>query len=360
MKTKIKSLLLAVIFTVISCITLTANATGGIPDADGDGRISISDAVAIRMYLAGQHCPTQPDAYDTDRNGIISYMDARCVEMYLAQTWSGNGTGSSSSVEDSNTSRSYNVYNAANGNYLRNYTLSPLASKNNTRGAIGTDDRVIDWTKSGTVKLMTSTNYRGSGFVVGSHTIATAAHCVYNRLNGDVYSLSEILLFDSNGNISLHATPVECHVPTIYTTQSSLDYALITVEEDLSDYACFNLGAVSNSTNVYNQSVSVTGFPSIVNGNVVNTFTAHVKYTGNGVVIGSENERLFSNADTSEGNSGGPVYVTETINGNTYYSVIAITASIGINNNNETVSSIGTRINTDIVHFYKNNPNLNW
>ena len=355
MKTKIKSLLLAVIFTVISCITLTANATGGIPDADGDGRISISDAVAIRMYLAGQHCPTQPDAYDTDRNGIISYMDARCVDMYLAQTWSGNGTGSSSSFEDSNTSRSYNVYNAANGNYLRNYTLSPLASKNNTRGAIGTADRVIDWTKSGTVKLMTSTNYRGSGFVVGSHTIATAAHCVYNS-EYECTPLYDILLFDTNGNVTLHATPVECHISSIYATHHELDYALITVEEDLSDYACFNLGTVSNSENAYHQSVSVTGFPGKVNETTVNDFDNHTMYTGSGVINRTDNKHLFYNADTSGGNSGGPVYVTESINGNLFLTVIAIHT----NGTDYTGNNSGIRIDTNIIHFFKNNPNLNW
>ena len=357
MKTKIKSLLLAVIFTVISCITLTANATGGIPDADGDGRISISDAVAIRMYLAGQHCPTQPDAYDTDRNGIISYMDARCVEMYLAQTWGGNGAASSSNVEDTITGKNYKVFNATNGNLLRSYTLSPLASKNNSRDAIGTDDRVIDWTKSGTVKLLMQGGSLGTGFVVDSHTIATAAHCVYNS-EYECTPLYDILLFDTNGNVTLHATPVECHIPSIYATHHELDYALITVEEDLSDYACFSLGVVSNSSNVYNKSVSVTGFPGVVNGIAVNGFDNHVMYTGNGVIVSCEDKRLIYNADTSAGNSGGPVYITETINGNTYFSVIAITASLG--GNDEVLNSIGTRINTNLIHFYKNNPNINW
>lgn len=370
MKTKIKSFLIAAVLTAASVVPFASNATAGIPDPDGDGSITISDVVTISMYLAGNHCPTNPDAYDTDRNGIISAMDAKCVEMYLAQIWNGNGTGSSSSVEDSNTYRSYSVYDAANGNFMRNYTLSPLESKNNTRGIIGTDDRVIDWTKSGTVKLMTSSNYAGTGFVVGSHTIATAAHCVYNYSSSKGKSLTEILLFDSNGNISLHATPVEMHVPNIYINLLSstsgtnqYDYALITVEEDLSDYACYNLGSTMDSIFTNNQAISVTGFPQQINKgstNVqnVNDHTNHYMYTGTGSILNKHPfgnyEQLFYDVDVTEGKSGGPVYATESRNGNTYFTVLAINAAVGYEWN------IGTRINTDIIHFYKNNSNLNW
>ncbi len=87
-----------------------------------------------------------------------------------------------------NTAQTYKVYNATNGSYLRSYTLNPLTADNNTRSVIGEDERVIDWTKSGVVKIMTSNSYIGTGFVIDAHTIATAAHCVKN------FVLSEILV----------------------------------------------------------------------------------------------------------------------------------------------------------------------
>lgn len=252
----------------------------------------------------------------------------------------------SSNAMATNSSIAYTVCNAQTGAQLRTYTLDPLAEKVNTRSVIGTDERVIDWTKSGVVKIMNSNNYIGTGFVVGDHVIATAAHCVKGL------KISEILLFNSDGSVSLHATPVEAHYPTNYSTDN-LDYALITVEEDLSDYACFSLGVTLDSIGSSNQAVSVTGFPGDLN----NNHTQHTMYTGNGIILSADDEQLFYTADTGGGNSGGPVYVTESRCGYTYFTVIAIHAYLphGGKEGNR-----GTRITTDEIHFYMNNPNLNW
>ena len=62
----------------------------------------------------------------------------------------------------------------------------------------------------------------------------------------------------------------------------------------------------------------------------------------------------------SPGNSGGPVYVTEHVcdkygnNNKIYYSVVAINVA-GTDNYN-----IGTRINGDLIRFYKGNQNVSW
>lgn len=248
----------------------------------------------------------------------------------------------------------YKVYDAATASYISSYQLTPSPRVDNSRSVILPDERVVDFTKSGVVKIMGSTDYIGSGFVVDAHTIATSAHCAYNK------QISGIRIFNSNGNIALTATPVQCHIPNLYvqTQGSNYDYALITVEEDLSDYACFNLGVAMGNFLTSSKSVCVTGFPRKVNdvtvNGIVQTEDRNNMYTGVGTVTGGNECVLNYNVDISEGNSGGPVYTSTSYNGNVYYTVIAIhTADLSANN-------YGTRINTNLMHFYKNNPNISY
>lgn len=79
----------------------------------------------------------------------------------------------------------YNIYDS-DGYYNGSYSLSasPTLSTSNSRGVIGTDNRVVDFTKSGVVKIITSAGM-GTGFVVDSHTIATAAHCAYSKSSAE-------------------------------------------------------------------------------------------------------------------------------------------------------------------------------
>lgn len=262
------------------------------------------------------------------------------------------------STNAANTSVNYKVFNAQTGDYLRSYTLNPLRSENNSRN-YQVDDREIDWSKNGVVKLVSGNNYVGTGFVVDKHTIATAAHLLYGSV---VVPFTEILLFDSNGNVSMRATPVESHIPEAFFTNRDIDYGLITVEEDLSDYMCFNLGVISDSILPLGTNVSITGFPGMahVNGawKNVNTSTMHNMYTGTGALkqVNLLNGQCDIDCDvyTSGANSGSPVYITETRCGKTYNTVIAIHVSGG----NE--ASCGKGIDTNRLHFYINNENISY
>ncbi len=62
--------------------------------------------------------------------------------------------------------------------------------------------------------------------------------------------------------------------------------------------------------------------------------------------------QLYYEAYASGGNSGSPVYITETRNDKTYNTVIAITSAVAAD------YTIGTRITTDLIHFYYGNPNI--
>lgn len=262
----------------------------------------------------------------------------------------------------SNTSIKYSIYNAKTGSYIDEYTLNALEIDNNANTVstyASTDDgRFIDWSKSGVVKIMTQIGFRGTGFVVDSHTIATAAHVVFDSAQYHTIPITSIYLFDKNGNKTLEATPVECHVPSLYWCRDNLDYALITVKEDLSSYCCFDLGVVCDSIVNKNQNVKISGFPKYHNENIVNTDTVHNMYSGTAVITrvtdGGTNRVYYQNVNTYGGDSGSPVYIENNYYGEKYNTVVAIHTS------SEGTNKYGTCITTDILHFYHNNRNMNW
>ena len=288
----------------------------------------------------------------------------RCVAVFMAVliTVLSLSYTDNSHTDATNTRRQYYVYNAKTGVKIYEYYLDPVEVYNNSRTVVDTDDRNPDKQKNGVVKIIThfANYYNNSGFVVGDHVIATAAHCVC----GD--RVSKILLFNENGEVVSEATPVEYHVPAHYaqsgTTDKDYDYALITVKEDLHDYAKFELGVPLDSFLDGNADVTVTGFPDTVKHEEVNdTENKHMIYSGVGQIYGGSELLIYYTADASHGNSGGPVYITESFNdisgnGNnkTYYTVL------GINTNSGNNCNIGIRMTTDLIHFYKNNPYLLW
>lgn len=287
---------------------------------------------------------------------------ALCLSTAILTSYSSSVSAIGTIEEDAERWLIYHVYDADSDTQYtdRTYTLSAATSTSASSRSIigGTDSRQVDFSKSGVVKLVyTGTNgvSIGTGFVVDSHVIATAGHCAKNVIN-------HVYLFNSDGTIALSATPVERHVPYEHecTRDNRLDYndyGLITVEEDLTDYIQFNLGIALDQAVINNQAVSLTGFPEAIQGEIVNNVRKHTIYTGSGVLLDSDFPescsmyRLKYDVDTSGGNSGGPVYVTTTYGGNTYYTAIAIHTLTG---------NSGVRIDRDIICFYLNNPNIQY
>ncbi len=248
-----------------------------------------------------------------------------------------------------NSSVQYTVYSGS-GNYLGTYSLDEadyVSSLAQTYSIIGNDDRYGEYLP-GVVDIYVN-GARGTGFVVSDHVIATAAHIVYN--NGG-RSISRINFFDTNGSSILSITDAkEVHVPTNYfssgSTDSNYDYALIYVDEDLSDFTYFNLGYVLDD---YSGSVSVTGFQE---DNEKDSKFPNESATGTGSMINVTDYQCEYDADTTSGVSGSPVYVkTTSYNGAVSYTVIAIHTSGGTNSN------FGTRITTNLLQFYLNNSYL--
>ncbi|MBD5159646.1 MAG: trypsin-like serine protease [Ruminococcus sp.] len=378
LKKRLASFVVAGIMSAVSCVSLASSAvTQHLKyDANGDGEVGLADAVYVQQYLGGAFEPENLDLCDVDRNGIVSEMDVRKIQYNCMGMLDKKGELVDDNDNNANTVNSdatYRVYKAQTRIPLPDYKLPKLNSSNNSKSVIGEEDRVIDWTKSGVVKLMDDHNYLGTGFVVGDHVIATAAHCLYDYTGAMPNRVTEILLFDSNGKKVMSATPVESHIPEAFINEvdkerdyvNESDYALITVKEDLRAYKNFSLGVPLKSFDDSHSVVTVTGFPATVEKNgkeeKVNNHITHMMYSGNGPIYNGDDKLIQYTADTSGGNSGGPVYITESYNENTYYTVVGINVAHPSEDDVDYKKyNIGTRMTTDLIHFYNNNPNIKW
>lgn len=235
-------------------------------------------------------------------------------------------------------------------------------------GVIGEDTRYRDG-DTGIVRLTSGS----TGFVVGDHVIATCAHCVYNRNTGEWIENYKIRMYDSEGvPTTVEYDPVEAHIPQTYVSNSSdmYDYALITVAQDLSEYAHFNLGSLYDldAQSLENVNLYATGIPGQVHGEENGNFgdtgqTGRKVYTGIGHIVdvaNSNSEILYLDADITPGDSGGPIYMQETycIGLDVYRINTVVSICAGMSNSG--LYNLGPRFNSTILQFYHNNPNINY
>jgi glutamyl endopeptidase len=249
--------------------------------------------------------------------------------------------------------REYYVFSASSGKMVDAYTLDAddaptiTSSSASTRGIIGTDDRTLETSLKGVVNI----NNYVTGFVIGEHTILTAAHCVYNKEEQTAKTGLKLYLYDNGSydNASVTATPVQIHIPGEYVENSTrdYDYAIITVKEDLSDYMSFNLG-VARSIAV-GKTVKVTGRGgSGDEDSGVNKDLIDVMSTGSGTIATFTNYRVNYTVDTIGGDSGAPVYYTKD----------GVNTVIGIHRGQYGSNNTGVRITTDILQFAYNNSHI--
>lgn len=276
-----------------------------------------------------------------------------------------------------NSSQTYTVFNAKTGLRVSSYTLDANPFKDNSRYTVIDDKRYIDNSVIGAVKIVFTNGTMGSGFVIDEHTIGTAAHCVFNKDGGSSsnskVSIRKILILDNHGNVIKTITNVSnTHVPSRFINlplnnpeYSYYDYAMITVSDDLTDYMCFNLGVMMNSMVGTDLVAYCTGFPVKVNGKTVNGYDnngneIHTKYTDYGNIQSANDYVFYYNIDASEGDSGCPIYIKTTYNGDIYYTIIGIHTVATSLDGEIYLRGGGIRMTTNLLHFYKNNPNINY
>lgn len=364
-------------------------------DVNRDGRVSIADALAINKQLSGVQYATNYHLLDANQSHTIDATDANCVmQKAMGNSYSAcyirqfpnaymepvsmpaisSTITLDSSVTDGN-SRWYIGYsyldNAPIDRYELTATMNTLGSSQNARSEPGLngngDDRGVahGYECTGIVHIGDDES-EGTGFIVGDHLIATAAHCV--RTDGGEFKTDlTISTYDRSGNPveGGELTIAEIHVPENYINQlrTGYDYALVTVVEELceTDYVHFDIGNSYNMTSseVGTIPLHVTGVPKMLGDDLNEENSDKKLYTHHGTIFGNDNVQVLKyNVDATSGQSGAPLYTItrERYNDDEYYTYTALGVVIRNNvTNNESV--LMTKYHQQ---FYNNNPYANY
>lgn len=351
-------------------------------DVNHDNSIDMADVITVQLYLKGNlYCPTY-NQLDANQSSTVDYNDVMYIQNYLLYysnlSDSYYSRASQNSVQfptisgftpdgyaSSTNSRTYKRYSYVSSQELSNYSLTPSTNAlldENMDIVLGSDERyeAYGYENTGIVRI---SNVGGTGFIVGDHVIATAAHCVYSNFSNTWYSIG-IQTYNANGTLSgTTLTPIEAHIPEYYDTYDSTeyDYALITVEEDLSNYIQFALGEPYNAdeTNYESIPLYLTGCPgSTIYGNNSN----NKLYSSEGHVSTYLNTNILRyDIDSSSGQSGSPVYtITRHTKGNSIsYTYTALAIHSGAPS--QTASfNWGPMITKYQLQFFLNNPYLSY
>lgn len=352
-------------------MSLSGSAVTTVRDPDGDGRILVSDGSFILQYLAGNFNPTSQRSLDFDGNGIISNKDATMLVKYWMQLIDGSNILDESKLpapvgadaQAVATTREYvrHYYNNSASNQVYSLTVDPRDNTASTNNGISpynipNENDLVPHDETAIVRL----NY-GTGFIIDDHVIATAAHCVYDYTTGEFHG-NDITLTDSEGNSRV----VYAKYTDLYNEYYSYeydkndiesdgiyyDYALLYVEEDLSDYGFMKMGVVLDEYINNHGEIYASGFPSNYQGE---------RYKAKGT-IGAlcDNDHILHYAYVDNGQSGGPVYVEEeftTAKGEKYsYQTV-----IAINHGRHMYEAFyALRITPDLLKFYYDNSNIDY
>jgi V8-like Glu-specific endopeptidase len=358
-----------------------------IKDLDQDGYADIADAQWLLLFTLGR-ASYEGNYRNMDVTGdyIVDQTDALEYLAYVTY-YINNNTSAPYTSNYSYTAPilpvncdvdevDYIRKSPTTGAYIGSYTLTtPSAFNVNSKSSSNENGKQdIDWfsdhsnsmrtpisgstlyqdnSQPGVVKIIQSSGSNATGFVVDDHVIATACHVVDS-------TISSIILLNQLGTTIKTMAPIEIHKPA--NLEGSFgDYALLTVEDDLSDYV-MPLGIPVQNIDTTGRSVSVTGFPCEYG--YTNTSTFHQKYTGDGYLTNATYSsehwyykyfNITYNITTTHGSSGSPVYADLISDNNIAYPcVIGIHRSTHSNSEN-----IANRMAPYILRFYLYNPYLN-
>ena len=258
----------------------------------------------------------------------------------------------------------YNYETQSVSKYVLRVNLPILDGNGGTTRSGLIDDRVPD-TDVSVVRLVAGGSV-ATGFIIDKHIIATAAHCVYANKAFKSNPMVNIYNEDCTKNLKT-VYPKEAHIPVKYTAYENkmYDYALLYVEEDLSEYGMFSLGVPTDAFMTSRASVTVSGFPALID-SLPGADSKH-RYKADGQIVDIRNynsdlwaRQIQYTAFMSGGDSGGPVYTTQTFNGQTYHTVIGINTSGWRDTESDEPSYgyFGTRITSTLLVFYYNNEKI--
>lgn len=378
-KKRISALIAAAALSVCTAMSASGEDRKPVRDANGDGEIRLNDAILTHQYLAGKFNPTNIKSFDFDGNGIISKMDADKVQHYTLHLIGDKvlPDPSTETVDAVATTRSYMRHYYSNNvtNPVTEYSLtvdpydnivqSSSDDNRQQRTIIDDNDMIRDY-DTAVVNLWSDYNIPvGTGFIISDHVIATAAHCVYT---GSYFNNLKIKITDSNNKVKTITPKYTDLSKTFYTNYSgnysntcmNNDYALIYVEEDLSEYGSLKMGvALDEYVNKHGE-VIVSGFPR--QDSYPENYDgqpAGLRFKAKGRILSSTLSVLRYDADTYKGDSGGPVYAEEGFT-NQHYDHYDYKTVIAIDIASNKSENTGLRITPDILKFYYNNSNIDY
>ena len=371
-------------------------------DINGDGIVNSSDVLALNKFLhgsAGARNYLIAERLDLNRDYIIDNNDLTLLKNISI------GLASSNQVPSVSTSDTvtqvtyhfnelkYSKFNAVNGKEIENYQISEatnitFSNINTTDGILDGDNRKVDYNQSAVVVITADNKIVGTGFIIDSNKIVTAAHVLYDTSTNTAKKNIKYILFNSNGQkIDVNGNVISnqntyygisansYHIPQMYIDAKRYDnnnsdgnalssgfyqdYALIKVNEDLSAYKSFDVGVFRDGIANTSRKIFITGYTTDnqedsdknggndeLRGKIVTGDGDLCKALGRGNKI--TNTNLFYNVDVLSGESGGPIYVKNSNGSKTVVGINTGMSSYGFNQ--------GTRFNTKILTFMFNNP----
>lgn len=338
-------------------------------DVNNSGSVDVSDVVILSRYIAGDYLTSNVNMKyaDVDKNTVLDTNDTKIILKYILHLISSLPYSESGSMFNYNSYtvptdevRDYKKYNCSTGS-ISGYTLSIPSSLSSIEDQLRSgsyDDRILDSSAEAqcivylSYKKSNGSYYRGSGFIVDDHVIATCAHCLYD---GSAFNTDYKVKIYNTAGTSVVATynAKELHIPLAYynSSDSNYDYGLIYVNEDLSQYGKMALGQITDNFENTAQTVYASGFPKYVHEDFENP--VYNRYIGQGTVTTTTNNyKIWYTSFTSGGDSGGPVFLEYTLGDETFRT------AIGIITNSTGVSHWGNRITLPISRFFYYNSNI--
>ncbi len=257
---------------------------------------------------------------------------------------------------EENGSRSYVKYNFETG-VTSTYSL-PDVSVAQANALIATastvDTTLRENAEDSSVVRTVSGNSVGTGFIIGEHEIMTAAHCAYT-----FNPTMKVQIKPDGEDEFIELNVASAHVPSSYINAINsggdsiyYDYAILTVEENLSAYGSYYLGMDTGQFETKNSPIHALGYEGeeLKISNSYDIYDLGLHY----------NTKL----DTATGSSGGPIFVRTgvVLSGNmtSYKTAISIMTEICyvIDNGEITRYGCGPKIVPEIVAFAYDNDYL--
>jgi V8-like Glu-specific endopeptidase len=378
-----------IVSSICSSIAVNASTTILRGDINGDGvAANLSDVIALGQYFSGTRS-VSVDVADVDGNGVansvdLSYLVSKSFNDPVTPTWTTN------KIVNNPTSNNVGVYTYEKWNYIdgepdtpTQYTQTIPAPSYTPSGimpmaTIGATNDQPAYTNAALVRFYyrAETGYgSGTGFIIDSDTILTAAHCVYaDDDNDNIFSrYTDVYVFCKNtkntpnpsDDVSDTYNAVSVHIPAEWPSSTNPEYDLALVKVDTNgvdltqEYGKLNIGLItddklnslvenSNATNIMVPGYS-SGYLDIGYGNLADLSTTNL-YSNDLV--------LSPTADTDSGDSGGPILYDADGNFSTKNDITVIGIYRGSKPIEDEVYNLGARITTRLLSFFFGNNNL--